>query len=122
MIRESGWDWAEIDKIISDINKWRKMIDKRMQHLEGYERGRGHHRLPDVEMIEIRIIMREETEEDLICKIYECGKKCKSKPRLKMHQKRMHKENVKTFRCDRCNAPFKTENTQINHEKAYAGG
>ena len=72
-----------------------------MQHLDGYERGRGHHRIPDVEMIEIRNIIREETEEDLICKIDECGKKYQ-----KIHQKRMHKENVSTFRCDKCNAPF----------------
>ena len=61
-----------------------------MKHLEGYERGRGHHRLPDVEVIETRNIRREETEEDLICKIDECGKKCKSKAGLKIHQKRMH--------------------------------
>ena len=33
----------------------------------------------------------------------------------------MHKEKVKTFRCGRCNTPFKTENTQINHEKTFGG-
>ena len=69
LIREAGWDWTEIDQITSDRNKWRKMIDERMKHLESYERGRGHHRLPDVEVIETRNIRREEAEEDLICKI-----------------------------------------------------
>ena len=121
LIREAGWDWTEIDQITSDRNKWRKMIDERMKHLEGYERGRGHHRLPDVEVIETRNIRREETEEDLICKIDECGKKCKSKARFKIHRNRMHKERVRTFRCGRGNAPFKTKNTQINHEKTCGG-
>ena len=33
----------------------------------------------------------------------------------------MHKEMVRTFRCGMCNPPFKTENTQINHEKTCGG-
>ena len=46
-----------------------------------------------------------------------CGKVCKSKDGLKIHQVWMHQKQRKTFTCSKCNASFAWENNPKSHEK-----
>ena len=55
-----------------------------------------------------------------MCKIEGCGKRCKSKGGLKIHQKRMHGTEKKEFRCV-CGLVLWSENALVNHSKACTG-
>ena len=88
-----------------------------MKPLEEYERRKGNMR--DGVKVE-RNIRRQEQKNDLVCKIEGCGKRCKSKGGLKIHQKRMHGTERKEYRCV-CGLLLWSENTLINHSKACTG-
>ena len=89
-----------------------------MEHLERFERSKGN-RSAEQEIERNRDIER--TEEDLVCNYEGCGKRCKSKGGLRIHQIRMHEESRGVFACDTCGRIFKTENTMINHRKTCTG-
>ena len=55
--------------------------------------------------------------EDFICTYPDCGKVCKSKGGLRIHQVRMHEKQRKTFTCSKCNSTFASESSWKNHEK-----
>ena len=59
--------------------------------------------------------------EDFICTYPDCGKVCKSKGGLRIHQVRMHEKQRKTFTCSKCNATFASESSWKNHGKRCMG-
>ena len=118
IVEEAGIDWTKVGVLSADRDGWRKMTEERMEHLEKYERSKGN--LRTGEEIE-RNIVRERTEEDLVCSWEGCGKRCKSRGGLKIHQKRMHEEARFEFTCEACGEIFKSENTMINHKKRCGG-
>ena len=118
IVKEAGIDWTKAGALAADRDGWKKMVEERMEHLENYERSKGNLRTNE----EIaRNIVRERTEEDLVCGWEGCGKRCKSKGGLKIHQKRMHEEPRGEFACGACGQRFKSENTMINHIKTCGG-
>ena len=117
LIKEAGEDWTEIGSLAADRGRWMELVSTRMEHLEEYERSKGNMR--DGEEVE-RNIRRQEQEDDLMCKIEGCGKRCKSKGGLKIHQKRMHGTEKKEFRCV-CGLVLWSENALVNHSKACTG-
>ena len=42
MVKEAGWDWTRIGEITEDRETWRGMIKERMDHLEEFEKRKGH--------------------------------------------------------------------------------
>ena len=118
LVKEAGIDWIQAGKLAEDRREWRKMVDERMDHLERFERSKGNMRTG--EEIE-RNVVRERTDEDLICSLEGCRKKCKSRAGLRIHQKRMHEEARGEFNCEGCGVRFKSENTMINHKKTCSG-
>ena len=61
--------------------------------------------------------------ERLVCRYEECGKVCKSKAELTMHEKRMHRvtEERVRFACSICGMNVETEGARKNHEKSCTG-
>ena len=118
IVEEAGIDWMKVGELAADRDGWRKMMEERMEHLERYERSKGHMRTDDETERNIR---RERTDEDLVCGWEGCGKRCKSRAGLRIHQKRMHEEARTNFTCGACGEVFKTENTMINHSKKCNG-
>ena len=118
IVEEAGVDWTKVGALSADRDGWRKMVEERMEHLEKYERSKGN--LRTGEEIE-RNIARERTEEDLVCSWEGCGKRCKSRAGVRIHQIRMHEKVRGEFVCGSCGEIFKTENTMINHSKACGG-
>ena len=62
-------------------------------------------------------------ENDLVCKFDGCGKVCRSKAGLTMHQKRLHRaaDERKRFQCERCETVLETEGARVNHERMCRG-
>ena len=61
---------------------------------------------------------------DLTCRYEGCGKICRNKAGLTIHQKRMHRaanDRVK-FVCDLCHCTLETMAAKIAHEKTCTGG
>ena len=109
-MKEAGVDRTEIDTVATDKKRWKEVGTIRMEHLETYERSKGNLRNEEIQSNTVR----QKTENDMVCKVENCGKICESKAGLKIHQKRMHREVVKEFRY-RCRMVFGTESTLINH-------
>jgi hypothetical protein len=124
LMKEAGWDCVEVDRLASDRKGWRKMVSKRMKHLERWERQRGHKH--------VRARGEERTEDrnsevaagnPLQCKYDDCEKICKSRGGLAIHIKRMHKESAEeaVFKCDGCGMEYRTEANLKNHVKSCGG-
>ena len=62
-------------------------------------------------------------ENELECKYEGCGKVCKSKAGLTVHQKRMHRaaDERMRFPCDRCERVLETEGARVNHMRRCMG-
>ena len=111
IIKEAGVDWKEIDYLTANRKEWKLKIKERMKRLAEWEHQQGH-QSNDVERIE-----RNLTPEATNNTCPECGKVCKNQRGLRIHIKRMHKDPTIIFKCAKCSAEFKTENTKTNHEK-----
>ena len=118
LVKEAGIDWTKVGVLAADRDGWRKLVEKRMEHLEKFERTKGN--LHTGEEI-VRNIERERSDEDLVCEWDGCGKICKSRGGLRIHQKRMHEEARGRFPCGECGEIFRTENNMINHRKTCGG-
>lgn len=123
MLKECGADWTDVERLCSDREGWRKRVKERMEHLEVWEKQRGHRYVWGVD--EERVERNERRGEiDLVCRYEGCGKVCKSKGGLTLHQKRMHRaapERMR-FECDKCGMNVETEGAKKNHEKTCGGG
>ena len=122
MLSECGVDWTDIERVCSDRDGWKKCVSERMRHLDKWERQQGHRYDwgPNERMIERndrRVI-------DLVCKYEGCGKVCKSKGGLTLHQKRIHRppEERVRFECRECGVACETEVACMMYERTCAGG
>jgi hypothetical protein len=86
LLREGGIDHTNIGVLTENRKEWKKIVMKRMNHLEKWER-RGGKRTQE-ERGE-RNQLREEPE-GFTCDWEGCGKECKSKAGLVNHRRRMH--------------------------------
>ena len=41
--KRRGWDIMDINRVAKHRKEWKSMVGKRMEHLERWERQRGHH-------------------------------------------------------------------------------
>jgi ribosomal protein L31 len=119
LLREGGIDHTNIGVLTENRKEWKKIVMKRMNHLEKWER-RGGKRTQE-ERGE-RNQLREEPE-GFTCDWEGCGKECKSKAGLVNHRKRIHQKSSQkvTFKCNSCNEVFPYESNLINHNKACEG-
>jgi hypothetical protein len=119
LLKEAGVDWTDAGRLAADRDAWRQMVVRRVEHLDRWDRQRGHHR-NDEELVQRS---QPSTDDDpLTCKWPGCGKTCKNKGGLVIHQRRMHGESARPdFPCPRCHIRLKTENTLINHLKVCEG-
>ena len=122
ILRESGTDWTDVERICSDREGWKKRVKERMDHLDIWERQKGHGYMWGIN--EDTAERNTSRELDLVCRYEGCGKVCKSKGGLTLHQKRMHRAapERKRFECRGCGVILETEGAQKNHERSCEGG
>jgi len=122
LLNECGVDWTDVERLCGNRDEWKKVVKERMNHVDVWERQRGHRYewQGDKRMIdrnERRVI-------DFVCRYEGCGKVCRSKAGLVMHQKWKHRaprERV-TFQCGKCGVNVETEVARMAHERTCGGG
>ena len=119
LVREAGMDYTRIGQLTGHRKEWRKRINKRMKHLDKWEKQRG--KMNREEKIERNSQLPVIT--NLICDFQGCNKVCKSKAGLTVHRKRMHEVSTHKvkFKCDKCNMSLSSESNKKNHEKVCGG-
>ena len=91
--------------------------------MDRWERQKGHgYRWEQGEERLVRNVMRGEGE--LVCRYEGCGKVCRNKAGLVMHEKRMHRVNEERGRlkCERCGRGFDAEGQRVSHVRSCTGG
>ena len=109
--------------LTSDRKGWKEKVMERMEHLDRWERQKGHgYRWEQGEERLMRNVVREEGE--LVCRYEGCGKVCRNKVGLVMHEKRMHRVNEERGRlkCERCGRGFDAEGQMVSHVRSCRGG
>ena len=92
VLREAGIDWTEVERLMSDKKGWKEKMAERMEHLDRWERQKGHgYRWEQGGERLVRNVVRGEGES--VCRYEGCGKVCRNKAGLVMHEKRMHRVN-----------------------------
>ena len=121
MMKEAGWDWTDVERLVNDRKGWKSMIRERMGHLDTWERQHGHEY--EWKENEERLVRNERVEYDLECKYVGCGKVCRNKAALTVHQKRIHRaaEERMRFKCGKCEKVLETEGARMNHERMCWG-
>ena len=63
-------------------------------------------------------------EGELVCRYEGCGKVCRNKAGLVMHEKRKHRVNEERGRlkCERCGRGFDAEGQRVSHVRSCTGG
>ena len=110
VLREAEIDWTEVERLTSDRKGWKEKVAERMEHLGRWERQKGHgYRWEQGQERLVRNLVRGEGE--LVCRYEGCGKVCRNKAGLVMHEKRMHRVNEERGRlkCERCGRGFDAE-------------
>ena len=133
VLREAGIDWTEVEQLTSDRKGWKEKVAERMEHLDRWERQKGHgyngYRWEQGEERLVRNVVRGEGE--LVCRYEGCGKVCRNRNKagFVMHEKRMHRVNEERDRlkCERCGRGFDAEGQRVSHirscmDVAYRGG
>ena len=123
VLREAGIDWTEVERLTSDRKGWKEKVAERMEHLDRWERQKGHgYRWEQGEERLVRNVVRGEVE--LVCRYEGCGKVCRNKAGLVMHEKRMHRVNEERGRlkCERCGRGFDAEGQRVSHVRSSTGG
>ena len=123
VLREAGIDWTEVERLTSDRKGWKEKVAERMEHLDRWERQKGHgYRWEQGEERLVRNVMRVEGE--LVCRYEGCGKVCRNKAGLVMHEKRVHRVNEEKGRlkCERCGRGFDAEGQRVSHVRSCTGG
>ena len=123
VMRDAGMDWTQVEQMTSNREGWKKSVKERMDHLYKWESQKGH--LYVWSMDEDRLDRNERRrQEGFTCRYEECGKVCRSRAGLVMHEKRMHRvhEERVRFECGRCDRMFNAEGNRVNHERTCTGG
>ena len=42
VLKEAGIDWTEVERLTSDRKGWKEKVAERMEHLDRWERQKGH--------------------------------------------------------------------------------
>ena len=97
------------------------------EHLELWERQQGHKYdwvRQEVKVDRNLVQNWRVNVEGFRCYWEGCGKICKSRAGLVVHQKRMHRlaEDRVRFNCDRCGTGLETEGARKNHMETCGGG
>ena len=116
-MREAGIDPTELDRLTENNKTWRDIVARRMEHLENWEKNRGHYKdwiigTPTNRNVELQ-------RRPLACP--QCQKECGNAGGLGFHIKRMHGKSEALFKCTRCSNLFKSEATRKNHERTITG-
>ena len=118
---EAGVDPMEVEKVTKDRTEWKKVVKERVEHIDLWVAQKGHEY--QWRQGEERIERSQRRERGLICEYEGCGKRCKTKAGLTIHQKRMHREGDRVmFECARCGKEMKTEGARASHERTCTGG
>lgn len=122
MLREAGVDWTDVERMSGDRDGWKKMIGVRMEHLDVWERQKGHQYEWSADEVGLERNVRAGMNE-WRCRFEGCERVCKSKAGLVSHERRhrLAEERVR-FVCERCDGVFETEVARVNHGRTCAGG
>ena len=119
LLREGGMDYTQVERMCNDRDGWKKRVKERMEWLDRWERQLGHeYRWGEGEE---RLERNGQVEWDLVCRYEGCGKVCRSRGGLTLHQKRMHRVVEETVRFG-CGMVLETEGAKSNHERTCGGG
>ena len=63
-------------------------------------------------------------EEELVCRYEGCGKVCRNKAGLVMHEKKIHRVNEerRRLKCERCGRGFDAEGQRVSNVRSCTGG
>ena len=120
LLKEAGIDWTTAGEVAQDRDRWKQLVTKRIKLLDEWDHQKGNMVTgPPIQ----RNVPRSEEGNPLECNFPGCNKVCKSRGGLAIHKRRMHDEEKQKldFRCPKCGASFKSENTMINHSKQCGG-
>ena len=111
----------EVEKRTRERTEWRKMVKESIEPVNLWVAHKGHKY--EWRQGEVRVERSQRQDRGLICEYEWCGKRCKTKGGLTIHQKRMHREGEKVmFGCARCGKEMKTEGARASHERSCTGG
>ena len=122
MLREAGVDVTDVERLVGDRKGWKKRVEGRMDYLYRRECQKGMKY--EWEESEESMERNSKVVERLVCRYDGCGKVCRSKAGLTMHEKKMHRvpnERVR-FACSICGMNVETEGVRKNHERSCMGG
>ena len=122
VLREAGMDWTDVERMASDRKVWKERVNARMSHLYGWECQKGHRYEWGAD--ENRLERNVKRVNVLVCRYEGCGRVCKSRAGLTMHEKRMHRAPAERarFECEKCGWVCETEGARKNHMKTCMGG
>ena len=122
ILKEAGIDETNIERLTADRNKWKSLVAERMSQLDKWERQRGHRY--EWKEREERMSRNVRRTNELKCRYEWCGKVCKSRVGLMMHEKRMHRvvEERVWFECSEYGRECDTQGARKNHERTCGGG
>ena len=125
LLQEANLEENMLEHMAKDRLSWRNIVLKRIEHIEEYERQKGHQynrpeNTPIITERNIRLMIPTIP----TCNYPGCGRSFKSKGGLTIHQKRIHRDQstAPTFKCDKCGDILKQEATLKNHYKNCVGG
>ena len=118
---EAGVEPMEVEKRTSERTEWKKVVKERVEHIDLWVDQKGHEY--QWRQGEVRVERSQKRERGLVCEYDGCGKRCKTKAGLTIHQKRKHREGDRVmFRCARCGKEMTTEGARASHERSCTGG
>jgi hypothetical protein len=122
VMKEAGLDWTDVERLTSDREEWKSRVGERMEHLYNWECQKGHKY--EWRENEERMERKARSINVLECRYEGCGKVCKSRAGLTIHEKRMHRvaEERVRFECEICREVFETEGAKKNHARTCMGG
>ena len=121
VVREAGVEPSEIEKKTRERTEWKRLVKERIEHVDKWVAQKG--KQYRWEQGEERVSRSQRREGGLICEYEGCGKICKSRAGLTIHQKRMHREGDRVrFSCERCGKEMTTEGARASHMRSCTGG
>ena len=118
---EAGVEPLDVERRTRERDEWKKIVKERMEHLDQWVAQKGHEY--EWSQGEERASRSQKQVGGLRCEYEGCGKMCKTRAGLTIHQKRMHREGEKiVFRCDRCGKEITTEGAKASHVRSCTGG
>jgi hypothetical protein len=121
LIKEAGWTLGMIEVEARDRKAFKEKVTKRMKRIYRWEQDQEKKTNHEGNEEATTSSRKEEVPESLECRI--CGKVCKSKAGLAIHEKRIHKnrEESVVFECEKCRKKFGQKANHLNHLKKCTG-